>query len=251
LPRKATIQQEYVQDKASKASEVAAANAVTEKARGTQKAAAQKLRSIQDTVKREKATQIKLKRTEKALAKATEKEESEKASVRVTKNIVEDLKRGEPGFIQDAKKAGKAKVDANIEKQAEKEAAKESVKRTEQKKAEQEGQAKAFAAVAKQALAQAASVPAAPAVNNAKCTGNEDKHAKLCGIIKNHKHCGFAKYRDYCCGSCKGGKQLSSLETSLGSSIKKADAAIQHAHKTEVDSKSRMSDPSEVTSLLE
>jgi hypothetical protein len=249
--RKATIQQEYVQDKASKASEVAAANAVTEKARGTQKAAAQKLRSIQDTVKREKATQIKLKRTEKALAKATEKEESEKASVRVTKNIMEDLKRGEPGFIQDAKKAGKAKVDAKIEKQAEKEAAKESVKRTEQKKAEQEGQAKAFAAVAKQALAQAASVPAAPAVNNAKCTGNEDKHAKLCGIIKNHKHCGFAKYRDYCCGSCKGGKQLSSLETSLGSSIKKADAAIQHAHKTEVDSKSRMSDPSEVTSLLE
>ena len=88
-------------------------------------------------------------------------------------------------------------------------------------------------------------------MNNAKCTGNEDKHAKLCGIIKNHKHCGFAKYRDYCCGSCKGGKQLSSLETSLGSSIKKADAAIQHAHKTEVDSKSRMSDPSEVTSLLE
>merc|ERR1711871_619856 len=211
---KTTIQQEYVQDKASKASEVAAANAATEKAKGTQKAAAQKLRSIQDTVKRKKAMQINLKKTEKALAKATLEAESRKASVGVTKNMLEDLKRGEPGFIQDAKKAGKAKVDAKIAKQAEKEAAKESVKRADQKKAEQKGQAKAFAAVAKQALAaQAASVAAAPAVNNAKCKGNEDKHAKLCGIIKNHKHCGFAKYRDYCCGSCKGGKQLSSLET--------------------------------------
>jgi len=248
--RKAAINAEFAQANAEKASEMAAANAIAEKAKGQKRAAGSKLTTIKKKVKQEKTIVSNLYKSEKALSKAEFNADGGRAEISVTKNIMEDLKNGEPGYVAEAKKAGVAKADAKIEKADEKSAAKKSVTKADKKKAETEGQAKAFAAVAKQALAaQASSVAAAPAGNNQKCHGSEDKHAKLCGIIKNHKHCGFAQYAKFCCGSCKNGNNVSALETSLGSSIKKADEAIAHAHKTEVDSKSRMSNG--VTSLTQ
>merc|ERR1712072_500150 len=240
----------FAEAKADKSQEVAFAAAKAEKAKAGFKASKNKLKHVKQMMKKDREGADNLHKTQHEYDKENFKAEGLAAAVAVSRDVLGDVKRGEPADLADAKKAGEVKADAAIEKEEQAKADKAKAAKVVNKKESIDSSTKAFAAIAKDAMkAQAAATPPAP--TDTKCQGNEDKHTQLCGIIKNHKHCGFAKYKDYCCGSCNAGGEKSlgdahedgiqRLENSLHKSIAEADVAMKHAHKTVVATKDSLS----------
>lgn len=259
--RKEEIKKEYATAKANRAQDIAFATAKAEKAKAAAKASTDNLKGVKDIIMNEHKLESAVMKAEAQYDKAQFSADAIASRVHVQKKIWEDAKKGEPAEIAAAKKKGEEKEKAKEEKEEkvkkEKASAKSKAAKKGAKKAEAAQATKEMLAVAKDAMKEAAAV--APAKDE-KCTGSEDKHPKLCGIVKNHKHCGFAAYKDYCCGACAGARRemgdsgadpVQKLAAALSNSIDQANGAIEHAQRTESDSQSSLSGDDDVTSLME
>lgn len=210
--RKEEIKKEYAQAKANKAQDLALLTARAEKATAAKKSSKQRLKGVKDVIVSEHKLESAVMKTESNYEKAEFEADAIESRLHTQKRMFEDAKNGEPADIEEAKKKGvekeKEKEEAAAEKAKAAAKAKAKVSKSAKKKAEISQSTKEMILAAKQAMAEAG--PAAVAAADEKCTGSEDKHPKLCATIKNHKHCGFATYKDYCCGSC-GSNEVSSL----------------------------------------
>jgi len=259
--RKEEIKKEYESAKANRAQDIAFATAKAEKAKASAKSSADNLKGVKDIIMSEHKLESSVMSAEAKYDKAQFAADSIRSRVHIKKKILEDAKKGLPADVAAAKKKGeekeKEKEEADDSAKKAKDAAKSKAAKKGAKKEEVAEATKEMLAVAKDAMKEAAVV--APAKDE-KCTGSEDKHPKLCGIVKNHKHCGFAAYKDYCCGSCAGARRemgdsgadpVQKLAAALSTSIDQATGAIQHAQRTESDSQSSLSGDDVVAALME